>query len=257
MRILLAIALAVCLMELGSCLMSQSYFATEYKSRCFVPYRDNKNMKMGQLIPAGFTMSSFLDRLELLEEQMASKFTSNRVEAIDMAALLLRKFYYNDYTWTRLGIADITNTHHARELVNSIMANLRDVTYDLNTVLSQDDVCFFVFSLAHNVNRTLTYQRFDTYSATSATASPVVPREEGVISVTGSADTTVAIGRTLFGIAAAHEAIQDKSIKEALGLTTESTSASPQSARDAQLKPIPAVTIGDVLGSSADRKSVV
>ncbi|KAM7302982.1 uncharacterized protein ISCGN_018490 [Ixodes scapularis] len=91
MRLLLAIALAGCLLELGSCLMSPSYFASQHKSRCFVPYRDNRHVKMGQQIPAGFTMSSFLDRLELLEEKLAASPGTRPFTPIDMAAFLLRK----------------------------------------------------------------------------------------------------------------------------------------------------------------------
>ncbi|KAM7302981.1 uncharacterized protein ISCGN_018489 [Ixodes scapularis] len=251
MRVLLAIALAGCLLELGSCLMSPSYFASQHKSRCFVPYRDNRHVKMGQQIPAGFTMSSFLDRLELLEEKLAASPGTRPFTPIDMAAFLLRKFSYYDYTWTRLGIADMRDTNHAKELINIIMANLRDDTINPETLLDQDDICFFVFSLAHNVNSTLTYQKFDTYSANPEVQVQETPREEGVVSVTGSPDTTVAIGRTLFGIAAAHDAIQDKSIKDAIGSTTESTAGNPQTEKEALLKPIPAVTVGDVLGSSA------
>uniref|UniRef100_A0A4D5RWM3 Putative secreted protein n=1 Tax=Ixodes scapularis TaxID=6945 RepID=A0A4D5RWM3_IXOSC len=251
MRVLLAIALAGCLLELGSCLMSPSYFASQHKSRCFVPYRDNRHVKMGQQIPAGFTMSSFLDRLELLEEKLAASPGTRPFTPIDMAAFLLRKFSYYDYTWTRLGIADMRDTNHAKELINIIMANLRDDTINPETLLDQDDICFFVFSLAHNVNSTLTYQKFDTYSANPEVQVQETTREEGVVSVTGSPDTTVAIGRTLFGIAAAHDAIQDKSIKDAIGSTTESTAGNPQTEKEALLKPIPAVTVGDVLGSSA------
>ncbi|KAG0425940.1 hypothetical protein HPB47_026933 [Ixodes persulcatus] len=251
MRVLLAIVLAGCLLELGSCLMSPSYFASQHKSRCFVPYRDNRHVKMGQQVPAGFTMSSFLDRLELLEEKLATTPGIRPFTPIDMAAFLLRKFSYYDYTWTRLGIADMRDTNHAKELINIIMANLRDDTINPDTLLDQDDICFFVFSLAHNVNSTLTYQKFDTYSANPEVQVQETPREEGVVSVTGSADTTVAIGRTLFGIAAAHDAIQDKSIKDAIGSTTESTAGNPQTEKEALLKPIPAVTVGDVLGSSA------
>lgn len=250
MRILLVIALAGCLVQLGFCLMSESQFASEYKNRCFLPIRDNKHLKMGQLIPAGFTLSSFLDRLELLEEKLPVASNTPRTTAIDMATFLLKKFYYSDYTWTRLGIADIPNTNQARSLVHSIMANLRDVQVRPHDLLSQDDICFLMFSLAHNLNKTLTYPKFDTYSASPETKIEETPREEGVISVTGSTDTTVAIGRTLFGIAAANEVIQDKTIKDALGIT-ESSSDNPLADQSSMLKAIPAVTVADVLGSAA------
>ncbi|CAN7997654.1 unnamed protein product, partial [Ixodes hexagonus] len=163
-----------------------------------------------------------------------------------------RRFYYNDYTWTRMGIGSIKDTTRVKSVVNSLLANLqRDDQVDVDALLDQDDVCFFVLSLAHNVNRTLTYDRFDVYSADSEKPEPEMPREEGVVSVTGSGDTTVAIGRTLFGIAAAHQAIQNKSIKDVLGSPTESTSANPRPELGSLLKPIPAVTVGDVLGGAA------
>lgn len=85
-------SLAGCLLELGSCLMAGGAFADAYRFNCFSPFKDNYRLKMGQRIPAGFTMSSFLDKLELLESALATHYSNQPVKAVDMAIFLLRSW---------------------------------------------------------------------------------------------------------------------------------------------------------------------
>lgn len=205
---------------------------------------------MGQRIPSGFTMSSFLDKLEMLEEKLAQKRGQTQT-AIAVAGDLLREFYYNDYVWTATGIDDAPSTQHSRDVVNFLFANVKDASQDFHEELTADEACFFVFSIAHNVNRTLVLPRFETYAARSdaEVKSEELPREEGVVTVTGSTTDAVAIGRVLFGIEALSTSLQPKDIRDLLG---DDKNISP-AAKTGRLYPLESGTLGAPLAGDALR----
>ncbi|KAL1443964.1 hypothetical protein MTO96_030122 [Rhipicephalus appendiculatus] len=227
MRFLLSLLVAGCVLRVGWCLMGPTAFSEMFKPRCFPPVKDNRHLRMGQQLPAGFTMSSFLDKLQILEQKLAERNNGNAVAAIDMAVYMLRTFFHDDYQWEGLGIKDVNNADKARNVLHQVMdavtANLGRPIIKPDELLDDplrrdDDLCFLMFSLAHNVNKTLVrHDRFDTYSVNDDDELKKLPREEGVLSVTGRKDgSVVAIGRTLLGIAAVHTDLQPKTIKDVL-----------------------------------------
>lgn len=233
--------------------MTGGAFADAYRFNCFSPFKDNYRLKMGQRIPAGFTMSSFLDKLELLESALATHYSNQPVKAVDMAIFLLRSFYHNDYVWKGPGIEDAENSAKQKNIVRnqleSVLANLPRPGVKPADFLQLDDLCFLMFSLAHNVNKTLTYRDYGTYSADENQQTlEKKPREEGVVSVTGNKESAVAIGRTIFGIAAVHQSLHEKEIKDVVGSAGDDI---PSAIATQTLKPVATATVGVVIGGPA------
>ncbi|KAK8777368.1 hypothetical protein V5799_029284 [Amblyomma americanum] len=257
MRLLSFLLVTGCLLRVGWCLMDGTQFSEFFKPRCFTPVKDNRHLKMGQMLPAGFTISSFLDKLQLLEQKLAERTGGNPLNAIDMAVYVLRTFYHNDYDWENLGIKD--NVPRLRSVVHNVMnvemANLKERPYSPAEVLDDqqrkdDDLCFIMFSLAHNVNRTIVRpDRFDTYSAIDEDDITKRPREEGVLSVTGRKEgAVVALGRTLMGIAATHRDLQPKSVKDVVKVLSPGAG---EVASDGSLNPLYAATLGSVVAGAS------
>uniref|UniRef100_A0A023G3M3 Putative secreted protein n=1 Tax=Amblyomma triste TaxID=251400 RepID=A0A023G3M3_AMBTT len=257
MRLLSTLLVTACLLHAGWCLMGGTAFSEVFKPRCFPPVKDNRHLKMGQVLPAGFTMSSFLDKLQLLEQKLAERNSAGPLNAIDMAVYVLRTFYHNDYDWKNLGILD--NAASLRNIVHHVMdavtANLGRPVYNPADLLDDqprkdDDLCFLMFSLAHNVNKTIERpDRFETYSAAEEDDIKKRPREEGVLSVTGRMDgSVVALGKTLLGIAAAHKDLQPKSIKEVVKTLNNEVN---EVASEGSLTPIYAATLGSVVAGAS------
>lgn len=254
MKFLLSLVVTGSVLHVGCCLMGSTAFSEFFKPRCFPSFKDNVHLKMGQQLPLGFTVSSFLDKLQVLEQKLAERY-SNPVTAVDMAVYLLRTFYHDDYAWENLAIKDVGNADRTRNVLHQVMeavlANLGRPAVTPDQLLGDqqrqnDDLCFLMFSLAHNVNRTLE-PRFELYSAVSDVDEDIKkrPREEGVLSVTGKKDgAVVAMGRTLLGIAAAHKDLQPKTIMDVLkALNVQDV----KNESDGSLNPIPAATLGYAL----------
>lgn len=243
MRISLALALtACCLLPVGGW-MERTKFAESYREPCFSPTRGPHSLVMGQRIPFGFTVSGFLDKVELLEEKLASE--TGAQDAVRTAGYILRQFYYHDYRWTSGGIVDAHFTQDWRDIVNTLFANMKPSAPNLpplHTLLSEDEICFFVFSVAHNVNSSLATPRTRTEPETKPEE---FPREEGVVTVTGSSRDAVALGRVLFGIEALRPSLQQpKEIREILG---DHGTISP-GAKTGKLYALESGTLGATLG---------
>ncbi|XP_037562278.1 uncharacterized protein LOC119441739 [Dermacentor silvarum] len=258
MRFFLSLLVTGCVLRVGWCLMGSTAFSEVFKPRCFPPIRDNRHLRMGQQLPAGFTMSSFLDKLQILEQRLAERNNGNALTAVDMAVYVLRTFFHDDYEWENLGIKDVGNAGHARSILHNVMeavmANLGRPSIKPEELLDDqirrdDDLCFLMFSLAHNINKTLVrHDRFETYSVNEDDDITKLPREEGVLSVTGRKDgSVVALGRTLLGIAAAHKDLQAKTIKDML----KSSQNADDGVSDGTLSPLHAATLGSLLASTS------
>lgn len=252
MKLLLSLVVTASMLHMGCCLMGSTAFSEYFKPRCFPSFKDNVHLKMGQQLPLGFTVSSFLDKLQILEQKLAERL-SNQVTAVDMAVYLLRTFYHDDYVWENLAIKDVGNADRTRnvlhQVMDAVMANLGRPAVMPDELLGDqqrrnDDLCFLMYSMAHNVNKTLE-PRFELYSASEDDDIKKRPREEGVLSVTGKKDgAVVAMGRTLLGIAAAHKDLQPKSIPDVLkALNVQDV----KNESDGSLNPIPAATLGYAL----------
>lgn len=238
--------------------MGGTAFSEVFKPRCFPPLKDSRELKMGQELPAGFTISSFLDRLQLLEHKLAERNPGGPLKVVDMAVYVLRTFYHSDYDWKNLGILD--NAASLRNIVHHVMeavtANLGRPSISPQDLLDDqqrkdDDLCFLMFSMAHNVNKTIERpDRFETYSANEYDDDiKKRPREEGVLSVTGRKDgSVVALGKTLLGIAAAHKDLQPKSIKDVVK-TLNSEAGDVTS--EGSLNPVYAATLGSVVAGAS------
>ncbi|KAH6939620.1 hypothetical protein HPB50_019960 [Hyalomma asiaticum] len=249
-----------CVLRVGWCLMGPTAFSEVFKPRCFSPVKDNRHLRMGQQLPAGFTVSSFLDKLQILEQKLAERNNGNVVSAVDMAVYMLRTFFHDDYEWDGLAIKSVGNTDVGRSVLHHVMdavtANLGRPIIKPDELLDDqlhrdDDLCFLMFSLAHNVNKTLVrHDRFDTYSVKEDDELLKLPREEGVLSVTGRKDgSVVAMGKTLLGIAASHPDLQVKTIKDVLKAV--SSEGEKDGVSDGNLNPIYAATIGSLLAGTA------
>lgn len=260
MRLFLSVLVAGCVLRVGWCLMGPTAFSEVFKPRCFPPVKDNHHLRMGQQLPAGFTMSSFLDKLQILEQKLTERSNGNAVTAVDMAVYMLRTFFHDDYQWEGLGIKDVNNADKERNVLHQVLdaltANLGRPIVKPDELLDDplrrdDDLCFLMFSLAHNVNKTLVrHDRFDTYSVKEDDELKKLPREEGVLSVTGRKDgSVVAIGRTLLGIAAVHTDLQPKTIKDVLKSVPSVNVEDGIS--DGTLNPLYAATLGSLLASAS------
>lgn len=238
--------------------MGGTAFSEVFKPRCFPPLKDSRELKMGQELPAGFTMSSFLDKLQLLETKLAERSPGGPLKAVDMAVYVLRTFYHNDYDWKNLGILD--NADSMRKIVHHVMdavtANLGRPSIGPQDLLDDqprrdDDLCFLMFSLAHNVNKTIVRpDRFETYSVSEYDDDiKKRPREEGVLSVTGRKEgSVVALGKTLLGIAAAHKDLQPKSIKDVVKTLNAEAG---EVASEGSLDPLYAATLGSAVAGAS------
>lgn len=255
-----SLLVAGCVLRVGWCLMGPTAFSEVFKPRCFPPVKDNRHLRMGQQLPAGFTMSSFLDKLQILEQKLAERNNGNVVTAVDMAVYMLRTFFHDDYEWDGLAIKSVGNTDVGRSVLHHVMdtvtANLGRPIIKPDELLDDqlhrdDDLCFLMFSLAHNINKTLVrHDRFDTYSVKEDDELLKLPREEGVLSVTGRKDgSVVAMGKTLLGIAASHPDLSVKTIKDVLKAV--SSEGEKDGVSDGNLNPIYAATIGSLLAGTA------
>ncbi|XP_064456701.1 uncharacterized protein LOC135367388 [Ornithodoros turicata] len=250
MKTVLTLLWLGCLLGLGHSTLTGPAFARKYRNLCFGEVRDGHVIKMGQRLPSGFTISSFLDKLEVLEEKLEENPKEKFKGAVQVAAYIIKTLYFNDYVFSGATIREFTpHSGPLRDIITKFLANIKTPDVDPAELLDEDDLCFLVLSLAHTVNTTLGQQPPSyTTNGDQPVDQQTLPREVGVVSVTNSLSDAVAIGRTLFGIASLHSGVQDKSVADIIDepIKDAQSDANENKIIDA----VTATTIGNMIASS-------